>query len=103
MGDAFPEIVNQSEIICKVLQSEENSFGKTLRRGLQLLDKIAEGNKQISGEDAFSLYDTYGFPLDLTQLVAREKELAVDVEGFHSQMEKQRERGRKSQKNKLLL
>ena len=103
MGDAFPEIVNQSEIICKVLQSEEKSFGKTLRRGLQLLDKIAkEGNRQISGEDAFSLYDTYGFPLDLTQLVAREKELAVDVEGFHSQMEKQRERGRKSQKKQVI-
>jgi alanyl-tRNA synthetase len=103
MGDTFPEIVNQREIICKVLQSEENSFGKTLRRGLQLLDKIAkEGNRQISGEDAFSLYDTYGFPLDLTQLVAREKELSVDVEGFHSEMEKQRERGRKSQKKQVV-
>ncbi|MBT6463267.1 MAG: alanine--tRNA ligase [Opitutae bacterium] len=103
MGDTFPEIINQREIICKVLQSEENSFGKTLKKGLQLLDRIAkEGSRKISGEDAFTLYDTYGFPLDLTQLVAREKELDVDVKGFRSQMEKQRERGRKSQKKQVV-
>ncbi len=103
MGEAFPELVEQAEIIRKVLESEEKSFEKTLQRGLQLLDGLAEeGQKEISGKDAFLLYDTYGFPLDLTQLVAREKGLPVDTQSFQKEMDKQRERGRLSQKKEVI-
>ena len=103
MGAAFPELVEQKEVIHKVLISEEKSFEKTLRRGLQLLDKLAsEGHQAISGADAFLLYDTYGFPLDLTQLVAREKGLGVDEAGFQNAMQAQRERGRQSQKKEVI-
>ena len=97
LGDAFPELLEQKTTIQKVLQNEERSFEKTLRRGLQLLDKIVErGDNRISGTDAFLLYDTYGFPLDLTQLVAKDKGLTVDVNGFEYEMEQQRERGRRT-------
>ena len=103
MGDAFPELVNQQDIIRKVLEAEENSFEKTLQRGLQFLEKLAgESQEEISGEDAFLLYDTYGFPLDLTQLIAREKGLSVDEDGFQSAMEQQRQRGRASRKTEVI-
>ncbi len=97
LGEAFPELHEQQATIQKVLENEERSFEKTLRRGLLLLDKIVErGDQRISGTDAFLLYDTYGFPLDLTQLVAKDRKLTVDVNGFEFEMEKQRERGRKT-------
>ncbi len=103
LGDAFPELHQQKETIQKVLQNEEKAFEKTLRRGLQLLDKIADqGGKEISGADAFLLYDTYGFPLDLTQLVARDKHLTVDTIGFEKEMEKQRDRARKARKTEVI-
>ena len=100
MGDAFPEIVEKKIHIEKVIQSEEKIFGNTLGRGLNHFDKVLanlSGNK-ISGKEAFRLYDTYGFPLDLTQLLARENGISVDDEGFKSEMKEQRQRAKSSAK-----
>ncbi|NOZ63105.1 MAG: alanine--tRNA ligase [Calditrichaeota bacterium] len=103
MGDAFPEIKEKHQYISMVIKSEEESFGHTLDRGIDLFEKlVAEYNKkdvkQISGEDAFRLYDTFGFPLDLTRLMAEEKNMTIDEAGFEREMEKQRERARKAGK-----
>lgn len=102
MSDFFPELKNQRELIHKVIESEEKSFERTLDRGLQLLDKIAAKSKTISGQDAFTLYDTYGFPIDLTQLIARERHLTIDIEGFNKAMEEQRDRARAAQKKSII-
>ncbi|MEM0967197.1 MAG: alanine--tRNA ligase [Verrucomicrobiota bacterium] len=101
MGDAFPELRKQETVIRKVLQSEESAFEKTLDRGLQLFEKQCDDGR-ISGKEAFTLYDTYGFPLDLTQLLARERKIEVDTEGFHREMEKQRSKGRAAQKKETI-
>lgn len=101
MGHAFEEIKQRGELVKTVIRSEEESFGRTLDRGLEIFADAAEKGKTagiISGADAFQLYDTYGFPLDLTQLMAREQNLKVDTEGFEKLMEQQRERARASQK-----
>ena len=98
MGDAFPELKAREKDIRAVLLAEETSFSKTLERGLAMFEKLVAGsNKGIQGEDAFTLYDTYGFPLDLTQLLARERGIAVDAAGFERAMEEQRSRARLSQ------
>ncbi len=96
MSETFPEIKAQERLIENVIKEEENSFLRTLDQGLLLLDKIIEssGTETIDGNKAFELYDTYGFPLDLTQLIAREKGYVVDKEGFKTQMQKQKERSR---------
>ena len=96
MGDAFPELKAQERLIENVIKEEENSFLRTLDQGLLLLDKVIEDTKDrtIDGSKAFELYDTYGFPLDLTQLIAREKGFSVDETGFKSQMQKQKDRSR---------
>ena len=96
MGTAFPEIKSQDRLITNVIKEEENSFLKTLDQGLVLLDKVIENAKSdtISGEKVFELYDTYGFPLDLTQLIARERGYQVDVKGFDAEMQKQKMRSR---------
>ena len=99
MGAAFPEIAAQKELIMKVMKEEEDSFLRTLETGIRLLDKQVEetkavGSNMLSGERAFTLFDTYGFPLDLTQLICREKGLAVDEDGFRAEMEKQKGRAR---------
>ena len=99
MGAAFPEIAAQKELIMKVMKEEEDSFLRTLETGIRLLDKQVEetkaaGSNMLSGERAFTLFDTYGFPLDLTQLICREKGLAVDEDGFRVEMEKQKARAR---------
>ena len=96
MGDAFPEINTQAQLIENVIKEEENSFLRTLDQGLLLLDKVIENtqSKTIEGSRAFELYDTYGFPLDLTQLIAREKGYEVDEKGFDVEMKKQKERSR---------
>ena len=102
LGKVFPELVAQQSIVQRVIRSEEESFGRTLDRGLQIFTKAATAGA-ISGPAAFELYDTYGFPLDMTQLLATERGLAVDVSGFETEMEKQRERGRAAQKKEIIV
>jgi alanyl-tRNA synthetase len=96
MGDAFPEIRKQSNLVHNVIKEEEQSFLRTLDQGLVLLERVIETTKEktIEGSKAFELYDTYGFPLDLTQLIAREKGLQVDEVAFAKEMEKQKTRSR---------
>lgn len=99
MGDSFPELAAQQNLIEKVTKEEEESFLRTLSTGIKLLDEMIsktkkENRPQISGKDAFVLYDTYGFPLDLTALVARENGLSVDEAGFTKAMEEQKNRSR---------
>ena len=98
MGDVYPELVDRSPHIKKVIKAEEESFNKTLDRGLSHFEKIILGidDNLIKGADAFKLYDTYGFPLDLTQLIAREKNISVDEKGFNKLMEKQKQMAKAS-------
>jgi alanyl-tRNA synthetase len=94
---AYPDVRKRAESIENELQREENQFLKTLERGEKLLAEIlSKKPKQISGVNAFTLYDTYGFPLELTQEIAEEQGLIVDVEGFNAEMEKQRDRAREA-------
>jgi alanyl-tRNA synthetase len=102
LGGTFPELKQQQDMICRVIRSEEESFGRTLDRGLQIFNKAA-GAGSISGAAAFELYDTYGFPLDMTQLLATERGLTVDANGFETEMEKQRERGRAAQTREVIV
>ncbi|OGG49542.1 MAG: alanine--tRNA ligase [Candidatus Handelsmanbacteria bacterium RIFCSPLOWO2_12_FULL_64_10] len=97
MGEAYPELVEKAPHIALVIRSEEEGFGRTLDRGIDVFEKISASG-DINGADAFRLYDTYGFPLDLTQLMASEKGLSVDVEGFQQEMERQRARSREATK-----
>ncbi len=99
MGSAYPELINQKELIGKVIKEEEESFLRTLETGIRLLDKVmtetkAAGNAVVEGKVAFILYDTYGFPLDLTELILKENDLSTDKEGFDIEMQKQKERAR---------
>ena len=99
MGDAFPELVSQQGLIENVIREEEESFLRTLETGIRLLDDMvakakAEGKTEIGGEAAFTLYDTFGFPFDLTSLILREKGYSVDEPGFNAEMEKQKNRSR---------
>jgi len=101
MGEAYPELVSQEQLITKVIFEEEKSFLRTLATGINLLDTIiektkTEGSKIINGVDAFTLYDTYGFPYDLTTLIAREQGLEVDEEAFTIELNKQKDRARKA-------
>jgi alanyl-tRNA synthetase len=107
MGDVFPEVRTKQETIKETIRREEVAFNKTLDEGLTMFDRAMRFDiemtkagvpREISGEIAFKLYDTYGFPLDLTELMARERGLTVDVAGFEKLMEQQRERARKAQK-----
>jgi alanyl-tRNA synthetase len=100
LGPVFPELVERRELLRKVIASEEAAFDRTLERGLAEFEKIADGD--LSGEDAFTLYDTYGFPLDLTELLARERGLKVDTKGFEVAMEEQRERARAARKKEVV-
>ncbi|HDS84518.1 MAG TPA: alanine--tRNA ligase, partial [Phycisphaerales bacterium] len=103
MGAAFPEIAERGEFVASVIQAEEASFGRTLDRGLEIFAAAARAakdqqRKTLDGRDVFQLYDTYGFPLDLTQLLAREEGLAVDTAAFEELMAQQRARARAAQK-----
>src|SRR5207244_7570381 len=111
MGDVFPEIRAQQSKIKEIIRREEEAFNKTLDEGLTMFDRamrfdieMTKGGvpREISGQIAFKLYDTYGFPLDLTELMARERGLSVDVSGFERLMEQQRERARGSQKKQKI-
>ncbi|MCB9071911.1 MAG: alanine--tRNA ligase, partial [Prevotellaceae bacterium] len=99
MGQAYPELKAQQSLIEKVIKEEEESFLRTLETGIRLLDKVMEDTKkakrsEISGVDAFTLYDTYGFPLDLTELILKENGLTLNSDDFNTEMEKQKNRAR---------
>jgi alanyl-tRNA synthetase len=112
MGDVFPEIRAHKGHVQEVIRVEEEAFNKTLDRGIEMFNEEAERllasppaqpmRPQIPGPFAFKLYDTEGFPLDLTELMARERGLTVDIEGFNKLMEEQRERARKAQKKEVI-
>ena len=99
MGKAYPELISQKTLIEKVMKEEEESFLRTLETGIRLLDKVMEDSKkedktEVTGKVAFTLYDTFGFPLDLTELILRENNFSVNIEDFTSEMLKQKERAR---------
>jgi len=97
LGDAYPELVGQKELIEKVIQEEETSFYRTLEKGINRFNDYLTGKRlNVEGAFAFELYDTYGFPIDLTELMAKENQLVVDLEEFASCLEKQKERSRKA-------
>ena len=104
MGEVFPEIKANRENIKKVILAEEESFNLTLDRGIVLFENIIASSgkeKKISGKDVFKLYDTYGFPVDLVELMAREKGFDVDIKGFEALMSEQKQRARESTKKKI--
>jgi len=104
MGEAYPELGRQQKLIESVIREEEMSFLKTLDRGIRLMDDYVAKNastKTIPGEDAFVLYDTYGFPIDLTELIASEKGYTVDMEGFAKELQKQKDRARNATANEF--
>ena len=99
MGNAYPELVSQKTLIEKVIKEEEESFLRTLETGIKLLDKVMADSKnagktEIEGKVAFTLYDTFGFPLDLTELILRENSFTVNIDEFNAEMQKQKERAR---------
>lgn len=98
-GEIFPEIKNNFDVISKIVRSEEESFLQTLERGLTKFDELSQNVEIVSGQDAFLLYDTFGFPLDLTQLIARERNLSVDTNEFERLMQEQKSRSRAARKN----
>jgi len=103
MGHVYPEIVQKQDLIIKVIELEEARFSETLSTGLELLDELigditGKAQNNISGKDAFKLYDTYGFPVELTKEIVANRSISVDMEGFEKEMEKQRERARVTQK-----
>lgn len=98
LGDVFPEIRTQGDYVARVIRAEEDGFLRTLGQGIQLFNAVAEGKSKISGDDAFKLHDTFGFPIDLTSLMARERGLDVDLDGFDSRMAQQKARARSAGK-----
>lgn len=106
MGNIFPELIEKQTYIKKVIKAEEESFNITLDRGIELLDELInglkkEGLKVIPGEDVFKLYDTFGFPVDLTNIMARENSFSIDEKGFDELMKLQQRRGREASREKM--
>ncbi len=102
MGDAYPELVKATDHVKQVLRHEEERFGETLDNGMKILESaLSTDVKVLDGETAFMLYDTYGFPLDLTEDICRERQISVDENGFNTAMEKQKEAARASGKFKM--
>ena len=99
--EVFPVLIQQQDYVTNVVRSEEQGFLKTLGQGIELFEEMIEGEDEISGEDAFKLHDTYGFPIDLTKLMAREHGVKVDEKGFNKRMQEQRERARSAGKFKV--
>jgi alanyl-tRNA synthetase len=103
MGEAYPDLASQAERVAQVLKQEEERFGETLERGMEILNTAIAGLKDgapIDGETLFTLYDTYGFPVDLTADIARERKLEVDMDGFEAAMKRQRDTARAAGKFK---
>jgi alanyl-tRNA synthetase len=105
MGEAYPGLKSKLEHVSSIIKAEEERFGETLDTGLELFDRVAEkvesaGGKTIPGEEVFKLYDTYGFPLDLTQVMARERGLTVDEQGFEKELSKQQEKSKEDYRSK---
>jgi alanyl-tRNA synthetase len=108
LGDVFSELKTQRVMVERAIRAEEESFGRTLDKGLSEFNQVLgdariHDSKQIAGEHAFKLFDTYGFPLDMTQVLAAERGLPVNVAGFEAEMEKQRERGRAARKTDVIV
>jgi alanyl-tRNA synthetase len=103
LGPVFPELVERQGLISKVIRSEEESFGRTLDRGLAIFTEATAGGADVTGATAFQLYDTFGFPLDMTQLLATERGLTVDTAEFERLMDQQRERARAAQKKDVIV
>ena len=104
MGDAYPELKAQQQLISNVIREEENAFLRTLDRGIRMLEDIMNKNtatKVVAGTDAFVLYDTFGFPIDLTQLIASERGYTIDLKGFDVELQKQKERARNATANEF--
>ncbi|HSD62574.1 MAG TPA: alanine--tRNA ligase [Ignavibacteriaceae bacterium] len=107
MGEVFPELKEKKDFITKVIKAEEESFNVTLDRGIELFNELIDGLRKekvniIPGEDVFKLYDTYGFPVDLTNVMARENGFSIDEDGFNELMKLQQQRGRESSKDKFM-
>ena len=105
MGDSYPEIRKQEGLISKVIKEEEDTFLRTLDRGIRLMDDVVakckeSGSNVVNGTDAFVLYDTFGFPIDLTELIAKENGLEIDHPGFEAELKKQKERSRNAEAKK---
>jgi alanyl-tRNA synthetase len=103
LGTVFPELKERQSIIQRVIRAEEESFGRTLDRGLAIFNKATEGGANVTGSTAFELYDTFGFPLDMTQLLAAERGLTVDTVEFDRLMENQRATARAAQKKEIIV
>ncbi len=106
MSDVFPEIKEKKDYVKKIIHAEEENFNATLDRGIELFDEVVKelkkkNQKIISGEDVFKLYDTFGFPVDLTNVMAQEKGFSIDEKGFNELMDEQRKRGREASKEKF--
>ena len=104
LGEAYPELAKQQTLIENVIREEENAFLRTLDRGIKFLEDFMaadKGGKTIPGVNAFTLYDTYGFPVDLTQLIASERGFTVDMDGFNAELQKQKERARNATSNEF--
>ena len=106
MSEQFPEIEDKQDYVKKVIKAEEESFNNTLDRGIELFEELIEGlskssAKVLPGEEVFKLYDTFGFPVDLTNIMAQEKGFTIDEAGFNKLMEEQKERGREASKEKF--
>lgn len=98
LGEAFPELKNDPKRVFEIIADEEESFGKTLDRGIKMFEDLDNAGGKVSGDDAFKLYDTYGFPVDLTEIMAEERGLKVDIAGFERAMEEAKERSRQGGK-----
>ena len=99
MGDAYPELIQQQKLISKVIEEEETSFYRTLEHGIKRIEQLIEDSKKskkkkLDGKAVFELYDTYGFPVDLTSLLAKENQMGIDLEGFNSHLQDQKNRSR---------
>ena len=104
MGEFYPEIAKQQTLIEKVIREEEMAFLRTLDRGIKLIESIMEKSsdtKVIKGEDAFTLYDTFGFPIDLSELIASERGFSIDLKGFETELQKQKDRARNAPANEF--